>query len=124
MPRDSVLIHGIAKPGTRKRLMAKLVRVGPCLVFTGMRNSRGYGIIEVMIQGKRYPMLTHRLAWVIAHDEPIPDDRIICHKCDNPGCCEPAHLYLGTHASNAADRVNGRRRRLISNNMRNGKLSH
>ncbi len=79
------------------------------MVYTGMRNSRGYGIVEVMIAGKRFPMLAHRLAWVIAHDCEVAPDRIICHRCNNPSCCNVKHLYLGTQASNAADRVRAKR---------------
>lgn len=44
----------------------------------------------------------HRAAWTLAFG-PIPDGLYVCHACDNPKCCNPGHLFLGTHQANMAD---------------------
>lgn len=68
-----------------------------CWPWTGCA-TRGYGILNYRGRKER----AHRIAWTLANS-PIPPDMIVCHKCDNPPCCNPGHLFLGTHADNAID---------------------
>lgn len=51
----------------------------------------------------------HRVAWIITHGE-VPKGMLVCHKCDNPPCCNPNHLFLGTHADNVRDCVRKKRK--------------
>jgi hypothetical protein len=88
---------------------------GQCLVWTGAVNEDGYGLVGY--QGRGYA--AHRLAWILAHG-PIPIGQCVLHRCDNPPCVRPDHLWLGTHADNMADMRRKGRRRGISAIPRSG----
>lgn len=71
-----------------------------CRVWQGAVNTAGYGHLKT---GGRY-LDTHRAAWIAKHGE-IPDGLWVLHKCDNPPCINPDHLFLGTHQDNCDDKV-------------------
>jgi hypothetical protein len=73
---------------------------GDCWNWLGAKNAAGYGSYELW--HKHY--YTHRLMWIIFFGE-IKDGLQVCHKCDNPSCCNPKHLYLGTQSDNLIDMV-------------------
>lgn len=66
-----------------------------------VRTTRGYGRIKV--NGKATH--AHRLAYQLSYG-PIPAGMVVCHSCDNPPCCNPAHLWLGTQKENLVDMAN------------------
>ena len=71
-----------------------------CWEWQGARASRGYGTI--WINGSS--CVVSRVMFAESRG-PIPDGLWVLHRCDNPPCCNPDHLFLGTHQDNVDDRV-------------------
>lgn len=63
---------------------------------------KGYPTTRIRLNGTNILWATHRLSWTIIN-RVIPEDMWVLHRCDNPKCCNPEHLFLGTHQDNVDD---------------------
>lgn len=87
-----------------------------CWNWTGAAGTNKYGHF---VSKNRGNMLAHRFAYELMVGE-IPEGMFVCHKCDNPKCICPDHLFVGTHADNMKDaRDKGR----TATGTRNGKYT-
>ena len=80
------------------------VRSAGCWTWLGCTDLDGYGRFGVA--GKT--VLAHRVSYEM-HNGKIPTNMCVLHRCDNPGCVNPAHLWSGTYLDNAQDRENKNR---------------
>jgi hypothetical protein len=71
-----------------------------CHIWTGSKNNKGYGTISF----NKKSFIASRSSYVI-YNGAIPHGMHICHRCDNPPCVNPAHLFLGSQSDNMKDAV-------------------
>lgn len=95
----------LADPQKRDRLRVCLDRhiqrgdLDDCWMWHGATGNGGYGRLGA---GKGIQVRAHRAIWALENG-PISPSLEVCHRCDNPPCCNPAHLFLGTHRANMSD---------------------
>lgn len=75
-----------------------------CWLWTAHTVGWGYGSIRARVRGRWSRCYAHRLSWELHHGE-IPDGLQVLHRCDQPLCVRPDHLFLGTQADNIADKI-------------------
>lgn len=90
------------------KVWERVERRGPdeCWLWLGVTNDGGYGLLTFgsIIDGSRSSMTASRAVWISVHG-PIPRGLMVRHTCDNPPCCNPAHLLSGTGKDNAQDMI-------------------
>ena len=93
-----------------------------CWEFTSRTDGKGYG--SIFVGGRKGKNISvHRLMYE-KFIGPIPEGKFVLHSCDNPPCCNPEHLFLGTHQDNMKDmRKKGRNYRTIGEKSGMSKLT-
>lgn len=86
-----------------ERFWPKVIKHDGCWQWTGARHPFGYGMLRQENSGQK--ITASRASWLI-HFGDIPPGMYVCHKCDNPECTNPEHLFLGTATDNARDKEN------------------
>lgn len=112
-PKSAETIARLKANGGRKstpaldRFWSKVDQSGgpdACWPWMGNRHIKGYGRIRVTLERGRYSYVTtSRLALELALARPLGPGELACHRCDNPPCCNPAHLFAGDKRANGQD---------------------
>lgn len=92
MTRQKLLLRSLS------RLFEKVIFTKDCWIWSGGKFADGYGGFCVGSKNER----VHRIVYEIKNG-PIPKGMLVCHRCDNPICVKPSHLFLSNNAGNLAD---------------------
>lgn len=100
-------VHGGSfkgKPADERFAMQVRKQPNGCVFWVGSRDRDGYGFFGGDAAGQTHTR-AHRWSWAFHNDQAIPENGHICHKCDDPRCVNPDHLFLGDALANMQDKI-------------------
>ena len=111
LPTISQPFARLAKSSFESRFWSKveIKSESECWLWTAYRDRKGYGHFYLAGSDVR----AHIVAYKLAHED-FEKGKHVLHRCDNPPCCNPSHLCLGTNAENVADKMRKGRYRCLS----------
>lgn len=120
MNSESMKAMQLARHGTiEDRFFSRFkVSESGCWIWSAHCDKDGYGVLP----GNEVSIRAHRFSF-IHHFGPIDDGAIICHKCDNPGCVNPEHLFSGTTKENCQDMLLKGRDKMVGSRNNKAKLN-
>ena len=94
-----------------KRFWAKVKKNEKCWLWIASKREKGYGaFVWIDVHGKYVQGRAHRFSYEL-HIGEIPENQCVLHRCDNPPCVNPDHLFLGSRRDNNADMCKKQRHR-------------
>ena len=91
-------------PTTEDRFWAKVYKTDHCWIWTASKRNKGYGAFCYRADGRLIQGRAHRYSYEINIGK-IPYGLFVLHRCDNPACVRPSHLFVGTNDDNINDMI-------------------
>lgn len=101
------------------QIQSHVPELGKCWQWTGGLGDEGYGTIRPFY---KQTFKAHRASWII-HNGPIPNGFQVLHRCDNRGCVNPNHLFIGSNEDNVRDKLSKGRAGCLGGELHPGALT-